>query len=413
MKYCFPASPSVISTTYSYNYKIGTTKTEGRKSNVIKAIYAIDIYSNVYRIDYDFVVDPDDLTGNNHEVTTNQWRVTKIFSGNPGSISDSGEFKQGDDTSDQGRKTFYPPAVSWGGSCSYFDVGNYRFENTDFYGTENIATLFFGTGDREHPRYAMIRNRFYAVYDDSSVTAMDNKGTPLVTDDTPVIVTTIPYKEDNLLNLSCDELDAGTTLTGLTKAALQEILRDDPLYNNYTQLENGSANENDAKGWYIILEDQGDAIKCSNCTYSGSVSDATTASRDNHDGEKILSKINLFSGNLYFTSYQPSISDPCNPQGNGFAYSLNYCDGTAAYNLNAANDTISNDQYDVTDRYHKVGNIFGIPSDFAIIVRQGGAGAMSMMGGDIIGPKGGDEFSIDSPPFGLNIYYWREGNSRQ
>jgi len=199
----------------------------------------------------------------------------------------------------------------------------------------------------------------------------------------------------------------------LTKAALQEILRDDPLYNNYTQLENGSANENDAKGWYIILEDQGDAIKCSNCTYSGSVSDATTASRDNHDGEKILSKINLFSGNLYFTSYQPSISDPCNPQGNGFAYSLNYCDGTAAYNLNAANDTISNDQYDVTDRYHKVGNIFGIPSDFAIIVRQGGAGAMSMMGGDIIGPKGGDEFSIDSPPFGLNIYYWREGNSRQ
>ena len=193
---------------------------------------------------------------------------------------------------------------------------------------------------------------------------------------------------------------------------MQEILRDDPSYSNYTLLENGS-NEDDAKGWYIVLEDQGDSIECSHCTFSGSVLDATTTSRDNHEGEKILSQVSLYAGNLYFTSYQPSISDPCNPQGNGLAYSLNYCDGSAAYNLNTSNDSGTDYSFDVTDRYHKVINIFGIPSDFAIVTRQGQAGAMSMMGGDIIGPKGGSDFPIDGPEFGLDLYYWRQGNSQK
>ncbi len=413
MKFCFPASPAVVTTTYPYIYMNGGKKVEGRKSNVLSTIYAIDIYSNVYKVDYSFVANTD--TDNNtstfgpFSADRNQWTVSRIFSGNPGSLSGSGQFRKGDDTGDQGRKTFYPPAVSWGGSCSYFDSGNYRFSNTSFSGTSRIASLFFGTGDREHPNYTMIRNRFYAVYDDSSVTAvLDPEGTK-----TNISVSSIPYKEDHLLNLSCDEMDTGTTLSGITKADLQEILRDDPAYNNYTALENGAANENDAKGWYIILEDQGDSTACSHCTYSGSVSDTTTLSRDNHDGEKILSKVNLYAGKLYFTSYQPSIADPCNPQGNGLAYSLNYCDGTAAYNLNSLNDSGSDYNLDVTDRYHKVTNLFGIPSDFAIVTRQGQAGAMSMMGGDIIGPKGGSDFTIDSPPYGLDIYYWREGYSLQ
>ncbi|WP_041279457.1 pilus assembly protein [Desulfobacula toluolica] len=417
MKFCFPASPAVVTTTFPYIYKSGGKTIEGRKSNVISAIYATDIYSNIYRVNYNFDVDPDDLTD-----VTNKWTVTKIFSGNPGSSSDSGEMGQGDDTDDQGRKTFYPPAISWGGACTYFDAGNYRFSNTEFSGTDKIASLYFGTGDREHPTYTMIRNRFYAIYDDSSVTGIDNQGTDSDADDTPVIVSTVPYTEDNLLNLTCDELDTGTTLSGITKSGLQEILRDDPSYTNASDdnlLENGAANEDDAKGWYIVLEDQGDSTECSHCAYSGSVADATTTSRDNHEGEKILNKVNLYAGNLYFTSYQPSIADPCNPQGNGFAYSLNYCDGSASYNLNISNDSISDNNYDVTDRYHKVTGIFGIPSDFAIVTRQGQAGAMSMMGGDIIGPKGvpgplpGPDFTIDGPEYGLDLYYWREGNSQK
>lgn len=407
MKYCFPASPAVVTGSFPYLYKDSGVITEGRKSNVIIAIYATDIYSNVYRVSYTFVVDPDDLSGDSHAVHTSKWTVSQVFSGNPGSLSGSGEFDQGDDTDDQGRKTFYPPAISWGGSCDYFYDGNYRFSNTDFSGQDMIASLFFGTGDREHPKYTMIRNRFYAIYDDSTVTAnLDPTGV-----NTSITVTTTPYKEDNLLNLTCDELDTGTLLSGMLKGDLQTYLTDNPYYDNYTQLEDGAANEDDAKGWYIILEDQGDTSECTHCTYSGSVSDATTTSADNHDGEKILSKVNLFAGNLYFTSYQPNISDPCTPQGNGFAYSLNYCDGSAAYNLNTLNDSVDDQQYDVTDRYHKKVSIFGIPSDFAIVTRVGGAGALSMMGGDVVGPKGGSDFTIDSPEFGLNLYYWRQGNS--
>ena len=409
MKFCFPASPAVITKTLPYLYKVSSQITENRKPNVIDSVYATDIYSNIFRINYAFVVNPDDLATDSHAVQTNKWTITKIFSGNPGSASNSGQTGQGDDVSDQGRKTFYPPAVSLGGSCTYFDAGNYMFSNTRFSGTDKIATLYFGTGDREHPTYTMIRNRFYAIYDDSPVTAIqDPDGTP-----TNISVTSVPYKEDNLLNLTCDELDTGTTLTGITKGDLQEILRDDPSYSNYTLLENGSANENDAKGWYIILADQGDATECSHCTYSGTVTDTSTTSRDNHDGEKILSQVNLYAGILYFTSYQPSISDPCSPQGNGLAYSLNYCDGSASYNLNTLNDSITDFNYDITDRYHKVTNIFGIPSDFSIVTRQGQAGAMSMMGGDIIGPKGGSDFTIKGPEFGLDLFYWRQGNSQK
>jgi type IV pilus assembly protein PilY1 len=182
-------------------------------------------------------------------------------------------------------------------------------------------------------------------------------------------------------------------------------------------LENGTK-ENDAKGWYIILADQGNALECSNCSYSGTVSATSTDDRDNHDGEKILSEIGLYAGVLYFTSYQPSISDPCHPQGNGFAYSLNYDDATAAYNINSG-DT----EYDVTDRYWKVNTIYGIPSKFAIITRMGQAGAMAMMGGRVIPPRppkcsgpncectGPDCFKIKGPRPGLELYYWREGNS--
>ncbi|MCF6245802.1 MAG: hypothetical protein L3J69_00430 [Desulfobacula sp.] len=412
MKFCFPASPAVVTTSMAYLYKLSGVITEGRKSNVLSTIYATDIYSNVYRIGYTFTVDPDNLDTDTYTVKTNKWTITKIFSGNPGSLSDSSEFDKGADTSDQGRKTFYPPAVSWGGSFTYFDSGNYRFDDTIFPGTDQIATIFFGTGDREHPTYTMIKNRMYAVYDDSQVTGiLDPDGLK-----TNITVTSVPYTEDNLLNLSCDELGKGTTLTGVTKEDLEEILTDNPTYNSFTSLENGAAYEDDGKGWYIVLEDQGDATECAHCSYSGTVSNTSTSDRDNHDGEKILSRISLYSGVLYFTSYQPSVSDPCNPQGNGLSYSLNYHDGSAAYNLNTVNDS-TEPVYDVTDRYHKKVKIFGIPSSYSIVIRKGTAGAMSMMGGDIIGPDPDNPddpdnpFKINSPEYGLDLYYWKEGST--
>ena len=421
MKWCFPADPSVITGSYIYNYKNAGVITEARKSNVLASIYATDIYANVYRIDYTFTVDPDDLTTDNHVVDTNTWTVKKVFSGNPGSSSGSGHFDVGLNTSDQGRKVFYSPAVSWGGSCTYFTDGNYRYSNTSFYGTGNITSLFFGTGDREHPTYTMVKDRFYAVYDDSTVSAAyDPTGV-----NTAISVTSVPYTENNLLNLTCDELDSGTTLSGLLKSTLQENLTDDPSYTNNTLLENGATNEDDAKGWYIVLEDQGDSAYCSHCTYPSSVTNTIATDRDYHIGEKILAKAQLYAGILYFTSYQPSVVDPCSPQGNGYSYALNYCDATSAYNLDTTGSTSDTtgstsdttdsddpDNYGISDRYYKRTGIFGIPSGFSIVMRQGQAYAMSMMGGDILGPKGGSDFTIDGPEFGLNLYYWKEGLSQ-
>ncbi len=403
MTFCFPASPSVVSETVTYLYKNSSgVLTEGIVTNVLKTVYATDIYTNVFRINFDFEVTE---SSGSYAVSENNWTVAKIFSGNPASPNASGSFSNTATlaTSDQGRKAFYPPEVSWGGSCNYFDRGNYRFDNTAFYGTDKIASLFFGTGDREHPTYKLVKNRIYAIYDDSQVTAIyDPDATKVdkqVTGIGDSAKTPSYYTEVDLLNLTYDELDTGSSLTAAQQEVLREILRDEPYYNNFTTLEEGYTNEDDAKGWYIILEDQADKDLV------------------DHAGEKILSKVRLFAGVLYFTSYQPSIFDACSPQGNGLAYSLNYCDGTAAYNLDTTNDSGSLLLQEVSDRYFKRSNIFGIPSGFSIIMRQGQAYAMAMMGGDIIGPKMtptalvGPDFTIKGPEFGLNLYYWKEGLS--
>jgi type IV pilus assembly protein PilY1 len=418
MKYCFPASPSLVSGVTTYYYLKDGNLTRGIKSNVLRAVYVTDIYANVYKVNFTFSMDTTKPTETPTDWTwsaTNNWSVTKVFSGNPGSTSVSSSFGAGIDLNDQGRKAFYSPVISWGGACDFFDKGNYRFESTVFSGTNDIASLYLGTGDREHPKYTMIRNRFYAVYDDSSVTAMtvDANGDKIA----DITTSTWPYSENHLLNLTCGELDEATALSGTSKLLLKSFLKDDATYDisggaGTLALEDG-IHEDDAKGWYIILEDQGSSLACNHCTYAGSISDATTSSRDNHNGEKILSSVDLYAGILYFTSYQPSIQDPCNPQGNGFSYAINYCDATPGYNLSTLNDPAGSDALDVTDRYIKVNNIFGIPSDFAIITRQGQAGAMAMMGSNVVGPQGGNNFRIKSAGMGLELYYWREGNSQR
>ncbi len=415
MKFCFPASPSVISGVSTYYYLSGTTLTRGIKSNVLRAVYGSDIYANIYKIEFSFSPDTTKPTETPSSWTwsaTNSWNVTKVFSGNPGSTSVSSSFGAGTDTADQGRKTFYSPVVSWGGACDFFDMGNYSFDSTLFSGLEDIAAIYFGTGDREHPTYTMIRNRFYAVFDDTSITAMtvDINGNKIA----DVTVSTTPYFENNLLNLTCGELDETTVVSGTSKPLMRSFLKDDATYDvsGVLTLEDGT-HEDDAKGWYIILEDQGDSLACNHCKYPGTIDDATTSSRDNHNGEKILSKPDLYASILYFTSYQPSTDDPCNPQGNGLSYAINYCDATAAYNLSTLNDPAGSYVLDVTDRYLKVNNIFGIPSDFAIITRKGQAGAMAMMGSNVVGPQGGSTFKIKSPGMGLELYYWREGNSQR
>ena len=271
----------------------------------------------------------------------------------------------------------------------------------------------------------MIRNRFYAIYDDSSVEAtLDPEGTP-----SAVPVTSAPYQEVDLMNLTCDELGVNSvisscylgTLNGACNPAdgssadvdmkkyLSSLMTDDAVYNTPSELEYGAAHENDAKGWYIVLADQGSA-KCGHMSYPTLIDNATSSDHDNHDGEQILSQSILYFGTLYFTSYQPSTSDACNPQGNGFSYAISYLNGSATYDLTDA----ASGKMDITDRYKKFTSISGIPSGFTIITSGGHAAAMASMGGAVIGPgpNPANPFQINTPGLGLELFYWRDSSSQ-
>ena len=330
---------------------------------------------------------------------TKNWQVKHLFSANPDSDSQSAQLRQGDSSTYQGRKVFYGPAVSWRGAGRFFDRSNYYYTGTTFSGTGSIASLYFGTGDREHPNYQVVQNRVYAVYDDLPVSAS-----------TGVAVDSAPYTEDDLLNLTCDELgDYTTQVSGDTyayKTGLQTLLTDDVL--NATTSDpmeltadtGDHSGENDAKGWYIILEKQGLSPYCDDCDYEATI-DSAPGGRDYHVGEKILSKLTLFAGNLYFASYQPAYDDPCNPQGNAFTYALNYLDGSAALNLNADNDAASGDdpiRKDVTDRYGKISGVKVLPSKIDPVIRDGESQGWSNL------PP------VDTPgeASGISLYYWIE-----
>lgn len=392
MKYCFPATPSIVSFSELFNTV--------RIDKVLTAIYAPDIYGNLFRVIYDY---------NNG---TPQWQVTKLFSSNPSSSSESSEIRDGIDNDDFGRKVFYGPAVSWRGSGRYHDRSNYSFPGYTFDGTQSIASLFFGTGDRVHPTYQLIKNRVYAIYDDIPVTA--NGGA--------IKISTAPYNENDLLNITCDELGVHTVQQGMTsaetwsfKTELETILTDD-VSNSGAFEYFGGALENDSKGWYIILQDQGSSTYCDHCDYEATVDD-TEGGRDYHVGEKVLSKFILFAGNLYFTTYQPAYDDPCAPEGNAFSYALNYLNGSAGLNLNTDNDLSSTEadykKKDVTDRYRKYSGVKGIGSGFEIVIRGGEAGAVASLGGGIIGGGEDDDDDDDNIriPYedsGISLYYWIE-----
>lgn len=430
MQYCFPASPKTVRRTEQWYYLDGGNITAGYKTNVLEALYAIDVYANLYKMVFDFETENTGTdTSPSWSVTEVGWSVNSVFNANPGSDSSSGTMGGAADTSDQGRKAFYPPEVSWGGTADFFEAGNFSYEDVTFNNTDKIASLFFGTGDREHPRNTFIRNRFYAVYDDSLVTAEETSG------GSSYQVSSAPYEESNLLNLTCDELGEDSiinscylgTLGGLCdpltasedmKTYLKSLMTDDAVYGSPEMMEYGASNENDAKGWYIVLEEQGSSSYCSHMTYSTTLDTTDTSSDDNHLGEKILSEPVLFYGILYFTSYQPAIDDPCSPKGNGFAYSIKYTTGSAYYDFDATGS------YDIADRYKKTTNIAGLPSQFSLSFKDSGVYAYANVGDSVEGggadddddddfDNSGGDFEIANPGLGLQIYYWRDSNSQR
>lgn len=463
MKYAFPATPSLLTRTDRYAVA-GHSGTQ-TATRVLDALYTPDIYANLYKVRLDLAFTNSGTAASpNWQLSGDGWTVHRLFSSNPGTGSSSKAGIAGTlDAADQGRKAFYAPTISRGGTEKYFEAKFFRASGATFNGREGIATLFYGTGDREHPKYSFIRNRIYAIYDDTSLSATHNNA-PMVR----LPVSSAPYTEQQLMNLTCDELGKdsiigscylgsldGTCTTAnaskSTKAYLRELLVDDATYPNGTaeELEHGALHEDDSKGWYIMLDAQGDPIRCSHMQYASSIDAATISSRDNHKGEQVLSKLALFYGTLYFTSYQASGQDSsCAPIGNGFTYAIRYEGGNANYDYN----DISLNKKDITDRYWKYSGITGIPSSPAIYFRNGkvygvanigdrmvglggpvdssgsgsgpGGGSGSGPGGGSGGPGGGSGGpggldgpkpgpELAAPGAGLQLYYWRDSNSQK
>ncbi|MBW1613847.1 MAG: hypothetical protein JRJ57_07725 [Deltaproteobacteria bacterium] len=263
MKYCFPADPTVIPLS---------------ESKLI--MYAADVYGQIWKITYDYY-------------GSEQWQVKRIFQSNPGSDLVTGDpdiAGASSNSADTGRKTFYSPDVSYFGNC-----------------WTSKPVLYFGTGDRAHPRYAMISNRFYTVADHDTLT-----------------------DETDLLNLTCDELDENADSDGDGDVDSDDSTRKQDLISKLSD-------EFVCRGFFRVIDKQGD---CPQCSIS-------------HVGEKILSRPTLFFKNVYFTAYQPVFDDPCNPNGNAFIYALDYCWGKSVFNYSEETGTEERNIEDRRKSHHK------------------------------------------------------------
>jgi type IV pilus assembly protein PilY1 len=333
MKYCFPADISVIPLS---------------DENLV--MYAADVYGQIWKIAYYFYAEDSAVA---YDATTStRWTVTRIFNPNPGSDMPSGSataFTSGVslNSSDAGRKSFYSPDVSLFGN--------------DWTGR---PVIYYGTGDREHPRYTMISNRFYVVADTGSLA-----------------------DERDLLNLTCDELDDNADADGdgdvdSDDGDLQGALT--------TLLYDGSA-----LGWYRVLDAQ------TNCI------DNTDADGNpiSHAGESVLSQPTVFFKNVYFTSYQPTFDDPCNPSGNAFIYALDYSFGTSTFNYNVDNDLVTDEIRNITDSYRLITNT-SIPSGVRVMAREGYSAGVVSVGGAVAGVGEGGSTTIPGPPAGITPLLW-------
>ena len=331
MTWCFPADPTVIDLTTSL------------------LVYITDVYGQVWKMTYNYYRSP------------SQWEVKRIFTANPGSdlakaadVVGASPVTPMLDDMDRGRKTFYSPDVTYFG--------------TDW---TDLPVLYFGTGDRAHPRYIPnYENRFYSITDSNALT-----------------------DETHLLNLTCNELDSfadanqdGTPADSSDNDVMDGLF--DILY-GYQTYTGGDT----CRGWYRILGEQG------NCTQDSV----------DHSAEMVLSRPTLFYGGVYFTTYQPVFNDPCNPGGNAFLYAMDYNSGGAFLDLNSQNNTKNT----LEDSYRKVENAT-IPSGIRVIIRGGKAAGFVSIGGALEGAgepgqSPNDESAsstIPSPPGGVIKILW-------
>ena len=266
-------------TAMTYSIPSDMAKVDTGGNGKIDRLYVGDMGGRIWRFD---IGDPN----------TANWTGKIIFSSNPGRDGTTG------------RKIFYPPDVTLEKDTAYYQM------------------LFFGTGDREHPKEDTVINRLYAVKDKNPSTALTEQGSDLLVDVT----------QDLLQNPNTPQED---------KNAILEQLRT-------------------GNGWFIKL--------------------------DQNVGEKSLSPPVVFNKIAYFTTFTPTPEgaggDPCYVgEGTARVYILEYNTGNAVFNLDLTNDTGETFIISRTDRSGIIGT--AIPSGVVITFIGGEAIAYIGVGGGV------------------------------
>ena len=117
-----------------------------------------------------------------------------------------------------------------------------------------------------------------------------------------------------------------------------------------------------------------------------------------------MSQPTLFFNTVYFTSYQPELSDSCNPTGNAFIYAIDYSYGTSVFDFNAATETDFQVK-DIKDTFFKISDS-SIPSGVKVITRGSEAAGLISAGEGISGVGENQGTTIPGPPGGVFQMIW-------
>jgi len=258
---------------------------------------------------------------------------------------------------DVGRKIFYRPQVAF--------IGGY-------------PRLYFGTGDREHPLNRAVIDRMYSVadYSDFNDTYNENIGESYLVD------VTLNNLQEVAAAFDVDVLDN-------TNSAIQTY---NQLYTRPGTNAKDAAEDPLKFGWFIKMD--------------GTQRGTTTSL-----GEKILAPATIFSGQVFFSSYQLLYGAVagCEAGNLGISrlYHLNYLTGEAVLNYDVGNDTTLPDNtrgltedgkvLARSDRVRTLGE--GIPSGIVTIVDASGRVTMLISSSDKVEATGLPDVKLITPVY--------------
>jgi type IV pilus assembly protein PilY1 len=266
--------------TMTYSIPTDTTaKIDMNGDGKIDRLYVGDMGGRIWRFD---IGDPN----------PSNWTGKIIFQSNPGRDGTTG------------RKIFYPPEVTL-----EYDGGNYEM-------------LFFGTGDREHPKGASTVDRLYALKD-------RNPSSPLTEN-----------LADGLVDVTQDLLQ-DPTYTG-DKSAIRNSLRT-------------------GNGWFILLVNSGEKSLSLPIVFNKNAYFAT-----------------------FSPTAEGAGGDPCYVgEGTARVYIVEYTTGNAVFNLDLTND-LGGPVISKTDRSEVIGT--GVPSGVIVTFISGQAVGYIGVGGGVDRP---------------------------